>query len=190
MLSDQPGDAATPGAFGFILPQVDGPPNAYDFAPTPNITDHGRLIFKVRIDNNVCVAQLPKVATPTTSTDTDPCGVLQYNTNTDNVAISYVAYHPNNFLDWDLTVSLGVKGIVAQIPSGAPGTNTSSGSPGSPATFNNTVGALLGACTQGAFAPVLYCKARATDGYERLEQYDCQAVIAFALTQPCPPPKV
>jgi hypothetical protein len=189
-LGDQPGDPAAPGVFGFILPQVGGPPNAYDFAPTPNVTDHGRLIFRVQIDNNVCVAELPKVATPINSTVTDPCGILKYTNSTDNVALSYVAFHPHNFLDWNLTVSLGIKGIVAGIPPSPPATNTSSGSPGFPAIFNNTAGALLGTCTEGAFAAVLYCQARATDGYDRLEQYDCQAVIAFALTEPCPPPKV
>jgi hypothetical protein len=189
-LGDQPGDPAGPGGFGFILPQVGGPPNAYDFAPKPNITDHGRMIFRVRIDNNVCAAQLPKVATPLNSTDTDPCGILQINNDTDNVTLSYVAFHPNNFLDWDLTISRGVSGVIAGIPPSPPPTNTSSGSPGSPATFTNTAGALLGTCAQAAFAPVLYCAARATDGYDRLAQYDCQAAIAFALTKPCPPLKL
>ena len=195
-LGDQAGDPAPPGNFGFLFPQVGGPPNAFDFAPTPNITDHGRLIFRIRVDNNVCDAELPKVATPVNSTDTDPCGILQYNNPSDNVALSYVAFHPNNFLDWNLTISLGISGIVASIPPSPPGppTNTSSGSPGLPAIFNNTVSTLLTPpvgppCSQGALAAVLYCAARATDGYERLSQYDCQAAIAFALTQPCPPPK-
>ena len=186
-LGDQPGDPALAGNFGFIFPQVGGPPNAFDFAPTPNITHHGRLIFRVQVNNNVCDAELPKVATPINSTDKDPCGILQYNNPSDNVALSYVAFHPQNFLDWDLTISLGIKGVVASIPPSPPATNTSSGSPGLPATFNNTAGALLDGCTQGAFAVILYCQARATDGYERLSQYDCQAAIAFALTQPCPP---
>ena len=185
-LGDQAGDPPLPGTFGFILPQVGGPPTAYDFAPTPNITDHGRLIFRVLIDNNVCTAEIPQVATPVDSTVTDPCGILQINSPSDNVAISYVAFHPNNFLDWNMTVTLGIMGVVASIPPSPPATNTSSGSPGLPATFNNTAGSLLGSCTQGAFAAVLYCAARATDGYDRLSQYDCQAVAAFALTQPCP----
>jgi hypothetical protein len=171
---------------------VGGPPNAFDFAPKPNITDQGRLVFRIFVDNNVCTTQIPKVSTPITSTDTDPCGILQYTNPTDNVAISYVAFHPENFLDWSLTVELGVSGIVASIPPSPPATNTSSGSPGLPAAFNNTAGALLTPpvgppCTQGAFAVVLYAAARATDGYERLSQYDCQSSAAFALTQPCPP---
>src|SRR5215470_2511301 len=105
-LDDQPGPQPPPGNFGFIFPQVGGPPNAFDFAQTPNITDQGRLIFRIFVDNNVCTAEIPKVATPVNSTDTDPCGILQYNNASDNVAISYVAFHPNNFLDWSLTVSL------------------------------------------------------------------------------------
>jgi hypothetical protein len=126
------------------------------------------------------------------STDTDPCGILQYNNPSDNVAISYVAFHPNNFLDWDMTVTLGILGLVAEIPPSPPPTNTSAGSPGLPAVFNNSVSTLLTVpphppCTQGALSAVLYAAARATDGYERLSQYDCQAVAAFALTQPCPP---
>jgi hypothetical protein len=186
-LDDQPGDPAAPGNFTFILPQLGGPPNAFDNAPKPNITDHGRLIFRIRVDNNVCEADLPKVATPVNSTNNDPCGILVYNNPTDDVVLSYVAFHPNNFLDWDLTISRGISGVVASIPPSPPPTNTSSGSPGSPATFNNTAGALLGTCTQAAFAPILYCAARATDGYWRQSQYDCQAAIAFALTEPCPP---
>jgi hypothetical protein len=191
-LDDQPGPQPPPGNFGFIFPQVGGPPNAFDFAPTPNITDQGRLIFRIFVDNNVCTAEIPKVATPVSSTDTDPCGILQYNNASDNVAISYVAFHPNNFLDWRLTVSLGISGIVAEIPPSPPPTNTSSGPLAVPAAFNNTAGALLTPpvgppCTQGAFAVVLYAAARATDGYDTLTQYDCQAAAAFALTQPCPP---
>ena len=195
-VDDQLGPQPPPRNFGFLLPKVGGPPNAYDFAPTQNITDQGRLIFRIHVDNNACTAQIPKVETPVSSTNTDPCGVLQYNNPTDNVAISYVAFHPNNFLDWGLTVSLGILGIVAEIPPSPPPTNTSSGSPGLPALFNNTADSLLTPpggppppphCTQGAFAVVLSATARATDGYSRQSQYDCQAAAAFALTRPCPP---
>lgn len=192
-LDDQPGPPPPAGNFGFLFPQVGGPPNMFDFAPTPNITDQGRMIFRIFVDNEVCTAEIPKIATPVNSTDTDPCGVLEYNNPTDNVGIYYVAFHPHNFLDWDMTVTLGIAGIVAEIVApGPPPTNTSSGSPGLPAVFNNTVTTLLTKpsgpppCTQGALATVLYAAARATDGYSRQSQYDCQAVAAFALTVPCP----
>jgi protein tyrosine phosphatase (PTP) superfamily phosphohydrolase (DUF442 family) len=76
---------------------------------------------------------------------------------------------------------LGILGGVA----GTSG-NVSSGVLGSPADFANTAGALLGECTQGAFAVNLYCYARAVDGYSRQEQYDCSSTIGFALLKPCP----
>ena len=183
-LDDQAGDPPLPGAFTYILPDIGGPPNTYSNAPTPNITDHGRLIFRIQVDNNNTVAELPRVATPLGSTDTDPCGVLHYGSTTDNVDLSYVAFHPNNYLDWDLSISRGLSGVVASIPPSPPPTNTSSGTPGVPAHFVNTAGSLLGTCTQAAFAVNLYCAARATSGYGRQSQYDSSSTIAFALITP------
>jgi hypothetical protein len=183
-LGDQAGDPAPPGIFSYILPDIGGPPNTYTNAPTPNITDHGRLILRILMDNNPTVAELPAVSTPLGSTDTDPCGVLHYGTTGDNVDLSYVAFHPNNYLDWDLTISRGISGVVASILPPAPATQTSSGSPGVPAHFVNSAGTLLGPCTQAAFAVNLYCAARATSGYSRQSQYDSSSTIAFALIHP------
>lgn len=183
-LGDQAGDPAGPGEFTYLLPQLGGPPNTYTNAPKPNVTDHGRLIFRVQVDNNDTVAELPKVATPAGSTDTDPCGVLHYGTTSDSVDLSYVAFHPNNYLDWDLTISRGISGVVASIPPSPPATNTSSGAPGVPAHFVNSAGTLLGHCVQAAFAVNLNCRARAIDGYSRQSQYDRPATIAFALIHP------
>jgi len=184
-LGDRPGDPGAAGAFTYILPELPpAPPNHYSNAPTPNITDHGRLIFRIQVDNNNTVAELPGVSTPLGSTDTDPCGVLHYTNRTDNVDLSYVAFHPNNYLDWDLTISKGVTGVVASIAPPAPSTNTSAGSPGTPAHFVNSAGTLLGSCVQAAFAVNLYCAARAESGYGRQSQYDSSATIAFALLHP------
>jgi hypothetical protein len=183
-LGDSASDPGGPGAFTYILPEIGGPPGNYTNAPTPNVTDHGRLIFRVRVDNNMTVAQLPRVGTPLGSTDTDPCGMLHYTTLSDSVDLSYVAFHPNDFLDWDLTISRGISGVAASIPPSPPPTNVSSGSPGTPAHFINTAGALLGPCVQAAFAVNLDCRARAESGYGRQSQYDSFATIAFALIHP------
>ena len=121
-LDDQGTDAAPPGPFTYILPEIGGPPDNYTNAPQPNITDHGRLIFRILVDNNETVAELPSVATPYGSTDTDPCGVLYYSSLSDNVELDYVAFPPNNFLDWDLTISRGISGVVASIPPSPPAT--------------------------------------------------------------------
>jgi hypothetical protein len=112
----------------------------------------------------------------------DQCGFLLYNSGSNPVTIDYVAFHSNNFLDWYLSVSRGLSGVVVSIPPPPPPNNTGSGSPGSPAAFINSASALLGTCTQAAFAVNLDCYARATDGYSRQSQYDSHATIAFALT--------
>jgi hypothetical protein len=182
-LGDQPGDPAT-GLFTYILPEIGGPTGTYTNAPTPNITDHGRLIFQLWVDNNPTQAGLPAVSTPEGSADS--CGMLHYGPTSDSVTLEYYAYHPNNYLNWSLGIVRGLSGEVAGIPPSPPATDISSGAPlpGSPATFVNTAGTLLGSCPQAAFAVNLYCYARATDGYGRQEQYDSSATIAFALTTP------
>jgi hypothetical protein len=168
-----------PATFAYLLPDQSVPLGMYTNAPAYNINADGDLIFQIMVDNNHTVAQLPKVQTPISSTDTDPCGILHYTHGGDMVDIFYVAFHPNNYLDWDLGVSLGILGSVA----GTSG-NVSAGSLGSPADFANTASALLETCTQGAFAVNLYCQARATNGYSTQHQYDCSATIGFALLTP------
>lgn len=178
------GGPSAPGPFSFLLPQG----SAYVTAPTGNITDQGRLLFRIRVDNNQTVAKLPGVHAGVGSAD--PCGFLHFSDLTQNIAIDYVARHHNNFLDWRLDVSRGLCGIAAQLP----GTGNSPSSPyPAVADFNNTAGALLGVtppatcgnCPNGAaFAVNLYCWAQATNGRSRMQPYDSQATIAFALLNP------
>lgn len=168
-----------PATFAYLLPDQSVALGTYTNAPAYNINADGDLIFNVMVDNNHTVAQLPKVQTPISSTDTDPCGILHYTNGGDMVDIFYVAFHPNDYIDWDLGVSLGIMGPVA----GTSG-NVSAGSLGSPADFANSAATLLETCTQGAFAVNLYCRARATNGYSRQYQYDCSATIGFALLTP------
>jgi hypothetical protein len=153
-------------------------------ASTIGLVSGNSLIISVYVDNNPTVAQLPGVSTPVDSTTTDPCGILHYNNPGDNVDVQYVAYQPENFLDWNLTVFRGISGGVASLSE-----NTSAGVPfpGVPDDFNNTAGSLMGTCPQAAFAVNLYCYSRATNGWSRLTDYDRSATIAFGLTQPCPP---
>jgi hypothetical protein len=168
-----------PATFAYLLPDQSISLGTYTNAPAYDINTDGDLIFQIMVDNNYTVAQLPKVGTPISSTDTDPCGILHYTHGSDIVDIYYVAFHPNDYLDWNLGVALGIMGSVAST-----GGNVSAGSPGSPADFANSASALLQTCTQGAFAVNLYCYARATNGYSRQYQYDCSATIGFALLTP------
>ena len=168
-----------PATFAYLLPDQSVSLGTYTNAPAYNINADGDLIFQIMVDNNHTVAQLPKVQTPISSTDTDPCGILHYTNGSDTVDIFYTAFHPNNYLDWDLGVSLGIMGQVAGLSG-----NVSAGSPGLPADFANSASTLLQTCTQGAFAVNLYCFARTTNGYSRQSQYDCSATIGFALLTP------
>ena len=179
---DLPSDPGGPGAFTYILPQIGGPPNTYANAPAANITDDGRMIFRILVDNNDTDAELPAVSTP--SGTADLCGVLHYLTTGDAVDLSYVAWHPNNFLDWSLSISRGLSGEVAGIHIPSPVTHTSAGSPGVPTHFVNAASVLLDGCTQAAFAVNLSCSARAESGYGRMSNYDRGATIAFALINP------
>jgi hypothetical protein len=153
-------------------------------ASTIGLVSGNSLIISVYVDNRPTVAQLPGVSTPVDSTATDPCGILHYNNPGDNVDIQYVAYQPENFLDWDLNVTRGISGIVASLSG-----NSSAGvpSPGVPDDFNNTAGSLMGTCAQAAFAVNLNSYSRATNGWSRLSDYDDNDTIAFALNKPCPP---
>ena len=181
--------------FKYILPDLSVPSGSYTNNIAKNITPEGDLIFDVLVDNNSTDAELTGVTSPSGSADM--CGFLKYvnkgdkHTKGDPIAIDYVAYHPNNYLDWQLWVSRGLSGTVVQDPPPPPSpapayapTSTSTGSPGSPVTFTNAADVLLGQdCAQAAFAVNLYIWARIHDGYERLSQYDAMATIAFALTK-------
>jgi len=188
---DHPGDPGGPGSFTFLMPDSTGmifPP-----APTGNITDHGRLIFRIRVDNNDTVAKLPSVSD--TLGTADSCGFLHFTNSSDNIEIDYVARHVNNFLVWGLSV---VRGLGCSVASTS-GNTSSPAAPAPPdATFVNTAGTLLRdlrpgqpscpPCPNGAaFAVNLNCSATATNGRYTQTQYDSSATIAFALLKPCPP---
>jgi hypothetical protein len=184
---DHLGDPPPPGSFTFLMPHL----NTFSPAPLGNITDHGRLIFRILVDNNNTIAKLPGVSDP--SGTADACGFLNFGSLADNVEIDYVARHPNNFLTWGLSV---VRGLGCGVASTSGSSNSPAGPPPPPAAFNNTAGFLLrdvgGICVAcdngGAFAVNLDCGATATNGRFLQSQYDSQATIAFALLKPCPPP--
>jgi hypothetical protein len=53
-------------------------------------------------------------------------------------------------------------------------------------TGDFAVGDLLGTCTQAAFAEVLWVRAKATNGWRRLHEYDDWTEWAFALAPTTP----
>ncbi len=184
--NDQAGDPLAAGPFSFLLPSG----VMYVTAPAANITDHGRLVFRIRVDNNYTVAKLPAVHNTTTGSDANACGFLEFNAASNVISIDYIARHTNNFMNWGLGVYRGLCGTAAST-----GGNGSSPAlpPPPPATFANTAGYLLralpvtpppdcSACDDGAaFAVNLNTYAWATNGRYFQTQYNNSATIAFAL---------
>jgi hypothetical protein len=180
---DLAGDPAGSGPFTFLLPSG----MLYVPAPTENVTDHGRLVFRIRVDNNWTIAKLPAVHNITLGQDATPCGFLPF-TGADNViGIDYVARHHNGYLSWGLDVTRGLCGSAASL-SGDGNSPAAPVPPGLPADFANTAGTLLrplppcAGCDNGAaFAVNLNCYAWATNGRYTQTQYNWSATIAFAL---------
>jgi hypothetical protein len=170
--------------FSFLLPQG----NTYPTAPTGNITDEGRLLFRINVDNNQTIALLPEVTAGANSAD--DCGFLHFQNLSDQVSIDYLARHHEGFMNWELDVIRGHCGIAAT-------TSANGNSPAFPspavASFDNSAGKLLGVtpaatcgnCPNGAaFAITLNCYAWATNGRNAQSQYDSSDIRAFAMINP------
>jgi hypothetical protein len=168
-----------PGPFKFVLPDLATPGQYTSVLTSNNITPAGQLTFRVRVDNNDVVAQLPGVTTPIGSAD--ECGILHYASGNDLVDVQYVATHPNNYLNWAIGIWKGLSGEIKSASGSTSSPPWSLPAPSTPGSFNNPASALLGSCIDAAFAVNLDVDTTATDGYGRQSQYDRDATIAFAL---------
>jgi hypothetical protein len=180
--SGNPVDIATAGIKYYVPTTVeaDGTIDTVDASTLPGLVVGNSFIMNIFVDNRPTLAQLPGVLLE--SAAADACGMLDYTDPSDQAEIEYVATQPGNFLDWDLSVVRGLS-----FPAASTSGNTSEGSFGTPADFNNTVSSLLGTCTQAAFSVNLYCHSRCTDGWSTQTEYDSSDTIGFALITPCPP---
>jgi hypothetical protein len=181
-----------PGAFEFLLPPLGGPPDGFAPAPSTNITDHGRLIFRILVNNNYTVARLNDVTNG--GTFATPCGFLEFGSLEDNISLGYVARHPQDYLNFRIDTFRGLCGLADTYSQN--GSNPASASP--PAAEAQRVRrakfllgvdppASCGNCPDGAaFAVNLYTWAWATNGRYRQSQYDDSDTIAYALLKPCP----
>ena len=94
-----------PGPFVFVLPDPLNPAAYTSSLTANNVTPQGQLSFRVRVDNEDTVAELPGVHVGAASAD--GCGLLHVGTLSDLVSVDYVATHPHNFLSWDLSIIRG-----------------------------------------------------------------------------------
>jgi hypothetical protein len=181
---DQLSDPSGSGPFTYLLPSG----SMYLSAPPANVSDHGRLFFRIQVDNNYTVAKLPSVINATTLQYADPCGFLRFTDLSNLISVNYVAREVNGYLGWELDIDRGLCGLAA---STGLHTHSSPGAavpPGAPAAFTNSALTLLGpisscsACNDGAaFAVNLNCWAWSTNGRYTQTQYNSSATIAFAL---------
>jgi hypothetical protein len=138
------------------------------------VTASGRLVYRLHVDNNVCVAALepPEIGGATSA---DPCGLLRYEPG-DSVTLEWTAAHPFGFATYSHNVVKGATPLPAPV--------SSSGLVGPPPGVHvetHTVATLMGACTIAGFAETVSTYATAIDGWSRLSGYDRHAIQAFAL---------
>lgn len=174
------GNKVTPATAGFKYFLPTGPaPSVVDDAL--HVEADGSIIFHLHIDNRYTVADIQSVALGGAATA--ECQFIEYLNKSDNVAVTYVAYHPNGFLDhYDLSILRGISGT--QVASLSPTIPASA-----PTTQLFTVQSLLrqvgsyGPYEQCAFAVELHTWPRTRDGYSRIRAYEAHDTSAFALVK-------
>lgn len=182
--------APSPGTFRFIVPTgvaSDGVTILSRNAYASEIEDDG-FIFYLHIDNRSCDAVIDGPTANGTVAD-DACGFLRFGVG-DQVSIAFHATHPANFAYFHFWIRRGIQ-IVSNVfddvdaPSVASSTSPahSYGGDGSGnfAKTNFTPGQLLDTCPEAAFAEILRTRAKATNGWHRLDAYDAGHERAFAL---------
>ena len=136
--------------------------------------DPRRNDVNLHIDNRYTLADIQSV--PLGGVAAAECQFLEYtNKNTDTVNITYLAYHPNNFLDhYDLTVLRGISGS-------AQGSINPTAPAATPTTHSFAVKDLLDTFDQCAFAAELHTWPQTRDGISRIRAYEAHDTSAFAM---------
>jgi len=183
---DAAGNKVTPAAAGFkyFLPTGPVATGVWPVDDALHVETDGSIILHLHIDNSDTVADIQSVALGGVAAA--ECQFLEYqNKLTDSVVLTYVAYHPNGFLDhYDLAVKRGISGVpVASMSSTTPAS--------APTTQSFPVNDLLqqvvwqgksyGPYSQCAFAVELHTWPRTRDGYYRIRAYEAHDTSAFAL---------
>jgi hypothetical protein len=174
-------------------------PDAISFAPSVNapainLVSNGVGVcsaFKMlmRIDNNICEAEIYKVKVNGIESSPSCCGFVKYHIN-DDVELSFRAFHPTNFADFNFVVQKGTcydpiqSGVTNARGMVIVGTKGYARDIASRYRKSFTPAQLLGTCTaegKAAFAEHLALAALATDGNRQLQEYNASALAAFAL---------
>lgn len=182
---DQVGNRVAPGTgtFQFIVPiGVAGDGVTIKTRPAdPTEIDDDGFVFYLHVDNRKCQAIIDAPTIGGVSAG-DMCGFLRY-TPSDQVRIAFHALHPANFATFNFAITRGatlVNSAGGEVKAIAAGVYTGDGS-GNFEKNDFSTSTLLGPCGEAAFAENLYVDAKAINGWRRLDEYDADAVRAFAL---------
>ncbi|MDD5451265.1 MAG: hypothetical protein PHT49_05165 [Desulfovibrionales bacterium] len=192
---DQAGNRVTsgPGTFQFIVPTGvadDGVTIETRLADAAEIESDG-FVFYLHIDNRKCTAIIDAPTIGGVSAG-DVCGFLRYTPGDSTpVHIAFHAVHTANFATFSFSVTRGatpVSNVGGEVAAGsvadkttAPSDHSYTGDGNGNFQHDFPTGRLLGPCAEAAFAEVLNVDAKATNGWRRLDEYDADAVRAFAL---------
>ncbi len=134
------------------------------------------MIVTVRVDNNPCAAS---IAAPTLdgSTAADQCGVMDYTSLAQIVAMPFMALQRNRFATYAFAVQRGAVSPPEVSVSGV----AASDAPSMPAAPTETVENLLDTCKTAGFAEHLHVWHTATDGWSQQSQLDASDIRAFVL---------
>lgn len=143
----------------------------------------------VRIDNNRCKAEI--YPAKVNNQPANECGFVQYgNANVDEVTLSFMALHPNNFANLSFKVRKGTEVNLLGNPVYRESTNAMviGNTPelyiralNSAFSKNVKINTLLGTCTDAAYGEHLYVDALATNGSSFELGYDASILAGFAL---------
>jgi len=164
----------------------------------PGEIDNDGFVFNLQIDNRSCSASIDAPAIGSASAG-DICGFLRYDPG-DTVRIGYHANHDGNHAYHAFWIRRAVR-YVSYIGEADVSELVVNSSVFSDIVLHSYAGDgdgnfvrhhfptadLLGTCSEAAFAEVLRVRAKATDGWNRLDQYDAAYERAFALARKTPP---
>lgn len=147
-----------------------------------NVESDGSVIFHLHLDNSLTVADIQSVALGGEAAA--ECQFLEYNDKLhDQVDVTYVAYHPNGFLDhYDLAIVRGISGTTADSISSTINASISTVQSFTVQDLLRQIG-IHGPYDQCAFAIELHTWPRTRDGYNRIRGYEGHDTSAFALVK-------
>jgi hypothetical protein len=154
------------------------------------VEDDGSIILGLYLDNEYTVADIKSVAPVGSTSDIPECQFIENMKDSDKLAVKYVAYHPNGFMDhYDLVVVRGILGTVVESKavSITPWDDKVPALEPLGVTQEFRVDHLLrnvnghGPFDKCAFAVWLHVYPRTRNGRERIRAYEAHDTSAFAL---------